>query len=105
MLKTLVTMGYRGADGQARHISGTGDGGVDGVIDQEELGLQRIDVQAKRCTADNALSRKAIQAFVVALHGRAARGPGLADTLRTLDADGGQLGSRASVLSSTTRGR
>jgi restriction endonuclease Mrr len=55
---------------QARRIGGTGDGGVDGVIDQDKLGLQRIYVQAKRYAADNTVSREAIQAFVGALHGR-----------------------------------
>lgn len=70
VLKTLVAMGYGGADGQAQHIGGTGDGGVDGVIEQDKLGLQRIYVQAKRYAADNTVSREAIQAFVGALHGR-----------------------------------
>jgi restriction system protein len=48
VLDVLVKMGYGGTDGQARRIGGTGDEGVDGVIDQDKLGLQRIYVQAKR---------------------------------------------------------
>ncbi len=43
---------------------------MDGVIDQDRLGLQRIYVQAKRYAADNPVGREAIQAFVGALHGR-----------------------------------
>jgi len=70
VLDVLVKMGYGGTDGQARRIGGTGDGGVDGVIDQDKLGLQRIYVQAKRYAADNTVGREAIQAFVGALHGR-----------------------------------
>jgi restriction system protein len=70
VLDVLVAMGYGGTDGQARRIGGTGDGGVDGVIDQDKLGLQRIYVQAKRYAADNTVGREAIQAFVGALHGR-----------------------------------
>lgn len=70
VLDVLVAMGYGGTDGQARHIGGSGDGGVDGVIDQDKLGLQRIYVQAKRYAADNPVGREAIQAFVGALHGR-----------------------------------
>lgn len=70
VLDVLVAMGYGGTDGQARRIGGTGDGGVDGVIDQDKLGLQRIYVQAKRYGADNTVGREAIQAFVGALHGR-----------------------------------
>lgn len=70
VLDVLVAMGYGGPTGEARRIGGTGDGGVDGVIDQDKLGLQRIYVQAKRYAADNAVGREAIQAFVGALHGR-----------------------------------
>jgi restriction system protein len=70
VLDVLIKMGYGGTDGQARRIGGTGDGGIDGVIDQDKLGLQRIYVQAKRYAADNTVGREAIQAFVGALHGR-----------------------------------
>jgi restriction system protein len=70
VLDVLVAMGYGGTDKQARRIGGTGDGGIDGVIDQDKLGLQRIYVQAKRYAADNTVGREAIQAFVGALHGR-----------------------------------
>ena len=70
VLDVLVAMGYGGTDKQARRIGGTGDGGVDGVIDQDKLGLQRIYVQAKRYGMDNTIGREAIQAFVGALHGR-----------------------------------
>ncbi len=70
VLDVLIKMGYGGTDGQARRIGGSGDGGVDGVIDQDKLGLQRIYVQAKRYAADNTVGRETIQAFVGALHGR-----------------------------------
>ncbi|MFH5240556.1 restriction endonuclease [Antrihabitans spumae] len=75
VLKLLVAMGYGGAEQRATRIGGTNDGGVDGVIDQDPLGLERIYVQAKRYAADNTVGREAIQAFVGALHGvGAARG-------------------------------
>jgi restriction system protein len=68
-------MGYGGAEQRGKRIGGTGDGGVDGVIDQDPLGLERVYVQAKRYGADNTVGREAIQAFVGALHGRhASRG-------------------------------
>jgi restriction system protein len=71
VLDVLVAMGYGGTDKQARRIGGTGDGGVDGMIDQDKLGLQRIYVQAKRYAADNTVGRvRRSQAFVGALHGR-----------------------------------
>jgi restriction system protein len=51
-------MGYRGVEQRARRIGGgSGDGGVDGVIDQDPLGLARIYVQAKRYAADNIVGR------------------------------------------------
>ncbi|WP_040837289.1 restriction endonuclease [Nocardia brevicatena] len=75
VLDVLVAMGYGGTEGRATRIGGSGDGGVDGVIDQDPLGLERIYVQAKRYAADNTVGRPEIQAFVGALHGvGAARG-------------------------------
>lgn len=75
VLDVLVAMGYGGTEQRATRIGGTGDGGVDGVIDQDPLGLDRIYVQAKRYAHDNTVGRPEIQAFVGALHGvGAARG-------------------------------
>lgn len=62
-------MGYGGAEQRGRRIGGTGDGGVDGVIDQDALGLERIYVQAKRYKEGNSVGRETIQAFIGALHG------------------------------------
>ena len=70
VLDVLVAMGYGGTDRRAQRLGGSGDGGVDGVIDQDALGLERIYVQAKRYEATNSVGREAIQAFVGALHGR-----------------------------------
>ncbi|MCD2195076.1 restriction endonuclease [Actinomycetospora endophytica] len=73
VLALLVAMGYGGADeDRARRIGGSGDGGVDGVIDQDPLGLGRIYVQAKRYASDNVVGRPQIQGFVGALHGQQA---------------------------------
>jgi restriction system protein len=45
----LLKMGYGGSRSEAgRAIGKTGDGGIDGVIDQDQLGLDRIYLQAKR---------------------------------------------------------
>lgn len=75
VLEVLVAMGYGGAEGSARRIGGSGDGGVDGVIDQDPLGLDQVYVQAKRYAPDNVVGRETIQAFVGALHGnQASRG-------------------------------
>ena len=46
VLDLLENMGY----GRARHIGRSGDGGIDGIIDQDTLGLDSVYVQAKRWT-------------------------------------------------------
>lgn len=69
VVELLLAMGYGGTEQRGRRIGGSGDGGVDGVIDQDALGLDRIYVQAKRYKAGNNISRETIQAFVGALHG------------------------------------
>ena len=46
VLDLLENMGY----GHARHVGRTGDGDIDGIIDQDVLGLKRLYVQAKRWT-------------------------------------------------------
>lgn len=67
----LVAMGYGGAEGQARVTSASNDGGIDGVIDQDTLGLSRVYIQAKRYSPDNAVNRPEVQGFVGALSGKA----------------------------------
>jgi restriction system protein len=44
-------------------VGGTGDGGVDGVIDEDILGLDRIYVQAKRYAEGNNVGASAIREF------------------------------------------
>lgn len=72
VLDLLMAMGYGGAEGSALHTQLSKDGGIDGVIDQDALGLSRIYVQAKRYGPDNVVSRPAIQGFVGALAGNQA---------------------------------
>lgn len=66
----LVKMGY-GRDGTMSPLRGSGDGGLDGVIDRDELGLSKIYVQAKRY-AEATIGRPKIQEFVGALATRGA---------------------------------
>lgn len=67
----LVKMGY-GTEGELKRLRGSGDGGLDGKIDRDELGLSQIYVQAKRYAEDNVVGRPAIQGFVGALATRGA---------------------------------
>ena len=60
----LLRMGYGGAREEAgRAIGKSGDGGIDGVIDQDPLGLDRVYLQAKRYKLDAPVSEPEIRAF------------------------------------------
>ncbi|WP_434965914.1 restriction endonuclease [Janibacter indicus] len=72
VLDLLVAMGYGGADGRATRTQLSNDGGIDGIIDQDALGLSRVYVQAKRYALDASVGRPEIQGFVGALHGQSA---------------------------------
>jgi len=74
ILELLHAMGYGASDSSIEHVGGPGDEGVDGVIHQDTLGLQRIYVQAKRYKAENTIGRPDIQKFVGALAGLGANG-------------------------------
>jgi restriction system protein len=69
----LLTMGYGGArDDAGEQLGRTGDGGVDGVINEDRLGLDRVYLQAKRYAPGNTVGSSTVQAFVGALVGRSA---------------------------------
>ena len=66
----LVAMGYGGShENAARRLGRSGDGGIDGIIDEDRLGLDRIYVQAKRYADGNVVGRPEIQGFVGSLVG------------------------------------
>lgn len=72
VLDLLVAMGYGGSREEAA-VAGKGvsDGGLDGLINEDRLGLDRIYVQAKRW--QNPVGRPEIQGFVGALTGQHAQ--------------------------------
>ena len=64
IVKLLLAMGYGGSQENSGRIVGqSGDGGIDGVIDQDALGLDRVYVQAKRYSIESAVSEPEIRAF------------------------------------------
>ena len=65
IVNLLLSMGYGGsrADKAGRTLGRSGDDGVDGVIDQDALGLDRVYIQAKRYAAGNNISSGAIRDF------------------------------------------
>ena len=68
----LLKMGYGGLEGSGEVTKKTGDGGIDGIIKQDELGLDMIYVQAKKWDKDSTVSRPEIQKFAGALLGEGA---------------------------------
>ena len=73
VVQLMLAMGYGGWSekaGQATQY--TNDGGIDGIINEDPLGLDTIYLQAKRYT-DNSVGRPEVQAFVGALEMKRAR--------------------------------
>ena len=69
VVELLLAMGYGGTSEDAGQVLGMGgDGGVDGVIDQDPLGVDQIYIQAKRYAKDNTIGAGAIREFFGALN-------------------------------------
>jgi len=72
VVELLVNMGYGGSRREAaRAVGQTGDEGIDGIIDEDRLGIDAIYIQAKRW--ENSVGRPEIQKFVGALMGKRVR--------------------------------
>jgi restriction system protein len=64
IVNLLLRMGYGGSSRDAgRALGRTGDDGVDGVIDQDALGLDRVYIQAKRYAKGNNIGAGAVRDF------------------------------------------
>lgn len=72
VLDLMIAMGYGGSLGKATRTQLSNDGGIDGVIDQDALGLNRIYVQAKRYAPGSSVRRPEVQGFAGALQGQQA---------------------------------
>jgi len=68
VIQLLKAMGY-GRTGNIEHSGKPGDGGIDGIMSQDPLGLDRIYVQAKKYSPGDVVGRPTIQGFVGALMG------------------------------------
>ena len=72
VVELLVKMGYGGTLKEAASIVGkSGDGGIDGIIKEDKLGLDAIYIQAKRW--ESVVGRPEIQKFAGALMGQKAK--------------------------------
>jgi restriction system protein len=69
----IVAMGYGGnRQTVAKRLGKSGDEGIDGVVNEDPLGLDMVYIQAKRYAADNTVGPERIQQFAGALVGQAA---------------------------------
>ena len=82
----VVKLGYGSSASEVTHAlrRGGADGGVDGVIKEDRLGLGQIYLQAKRWKGN--VGRPEIQSFVGAMHGRAQKGVFIATSDYTREA-------------------
>jgi restriction system protein len=73
ILDLLKAMGYgAGTFGKHEMTKASGDGGIDGIIHEDALGLDAVYIQAKRYQADTKVGRPAIQQFIGSLTGEGA---------------------------------
>lgn len=73
IIELLLAMGY--GDGRAemgRAIGKSGDGGIDGIVNEDKLGLDAVYIQAKRYAPENTVGRPAMQAFIGSMTGESA---------------------------------
>jgi len=69
----IVAMGYGGTRSSViQRLGRSGDEGIDGVVNEDPLGLDVVYVQAKRYAPDNTVGRERIQQFAGALVGQGA---------------------------------
>lgn len=70
VIQVLVAMGYGGRERRWIHTGKPGDGGIDGVIPQDPLGINNVYIQAKRYAEGNTVQRSEVQGFLGALGGK-----------------------------------
>ena len=74
VVELLIKMGYGDSDFNNGEVtSKSGDEGIDGIIKEDKLGLDKIYVQAKRWKKETKIGRPEIQQFVGALDGQRAK--------------------------------
>ena len=99
VVDVLLAMGYGGSRKEAAQVIGkSGDEGIDGVINEDKLGLDKIYIQAKRW-GQTSVGRREIQQFVGALKGKKARkGIFITTSTFTKDATNYSLGLEDPVI-------
>ena len=98
VVQLLIKMGYGGSREEAgKAVGRSGDGGIDGIINEDRLGLDAIYLQAKRW--EGVIGRPEIMKFVGALAGqRATKGVFITTSWFTQDAKDYALSSQYKVV-------
>ena len=98
IIKLMIKMGYGGSREEAgKAVGRSGDGGIDGIINEDRLGLDAIYLQAKRW--EGVIGRPEIMKFVGALAGqRATKGVFITTSWVTQDAKDYALSSQYKVV-------
>ena len=74
VVKLLLKMGYGSGIEEAGMVTQqSNDGGIDGIIKEDQLGFSHIYIQAKQWATDQTVGRQEIQRFVGALQGQQAQ--------------------------------
>ena len=74
VVKLLLQMGYgSGIDDAGMVTQRSNDGGIDGIIKEDQLGFSNIYIQAKQWAVDQTVGKPEIQKFVGALTGQQAQ--------------------------------
>lgn len=71
IIDLFKAMGY-GGRGKTTHVGKSGDGGVDGIINEDPLGLEKIYLQAKRYSPENKIQIDQLRSFCGTLSERGA---------------------------------
>lgn len=72
VLKLLHRLGYGASEEDLDHSGKSGDEGIDGIINQDHLGLQNLYIQAKRYAIGNVVGSPDIRNFLGSLVGKGA---------------------------------
>ncbi|MGL5406286.1 MAG: restriction endonuclease [Propionibacteriaceae bacterium] len=72
VIDLLWAMGYGGDYGEKQHVGRSGDGGIDGIIRQDALGLTNVYIQAKRYADTNKVGDPEIRNFMGSLMAKGA---------------------------------
>lgn len=69
VVQLMESMGYGGYDGAGVVTKMSGDAGIDGIINEDQLGFSQIYIQAKKWSPDHSVGRQELQQFAGAMMG------------------------------------